>query len=48
VFYGKPITFTFTVDKGTIKFPENPPFRFEFKSTVEAVKVPPVKTAPVL
>ena len=38
VFYGKHITFTFTVDKGTIKFPENPPFRFEFKNTIKAIK----------
>jgi len=27
-----------TVDKGKIKFPENPPFRFEFKNTVKAIK----------
>ena len=38
VFYGKNITFKFTVDKGMIKFPENPPFRFEFKNTVKAIK----------
>ena len=38
VFYGKHITFTFTVDKGAIEFPENPPFRFEFKNTVQAIK----------
>jgi hypothetical protein len=38
VFYGENITFKFTVDKGKIKFPENPPFRFEFKYTVKAIK----------
>ena len=38
VFYGKHITFKFVVDKGTIKFPANPPFRFEFKTTVKAVR----------
>jgi len=38
VFYGKHIVFTFTVDKGKIKFPANPPFRFEFKNSVKAVR----------
>ena len=38
VFYGEHITFKFVVDKGTIKFPANPPFRFEFKTTVKAVR----------
>jgi hypothetical protein len=38
VFCGQPIAFTFTVDKGKIKFPENPPFRFEFKNSIAAIK----------
>ncbi len=38
VFHGKHIVFRFMVDKGKIKFPENPPFRFEFRNTVKAVR----------
>jgi hypothetical protein len=38
VFYGKEIIFKFIVNKGKIKFPENPPFRFEFRNTVKAVE----------
>lgn len=38
VFYGESISFTFIVDKGKIKFPENPPFRFEFRNLIPAIK----------
>ncbi|UCG59683.1 MAG: alpha/beta fold hydrolase [Phycisphaerales bacterium] len=38
VFYNHHITIKFLVDKGRIKFPENRKFRFEFRSSIEAVR----------
>ena len=38
VFFNKPISFTFMVDKGKIKFPEKARFEFEFGNTVAAIK----------
>lgn len=38
VFYNRHIAIKFVVDKGQIKFGENPKFRFEFRTTIEAVR----------
>lgn len=38
VLYGNDILFTFTVDKGTIQFPDDASFYFEFNSTIDAIR----------
>jgi len=39
VFYNQHITFKFTVDRGLIEFPDEPQFRFEFHTLVNAVEL---------